>query len=312
MGSSRRRWIEAVGAGGVATAVMGLMAKCVGDDPAAEGIPESRKAEAEVEAAQGSVRAESGSGQSTDGETGAGEEERGEKLDLVRIEGGSFMMGTARGDKLAYGYEHPRHEVTLASFYLARTPVTNGQYKRYLQANPQVNEPDVWHNASFNQPRQPVVDISWFEAKAYCDWAGLVLPTEAQWEYACRAGTQTRYWSGDEEADLARVGWYEGNSDDRLHPVAQLPANPWGLHDMHGNTFEWCLDGAPGDDEFAPYETPPRPGDGLRREPVGVAQVMRSGHFAARAEDARSASRFIDVPSWHLLYYGFRPARSIT
>ena len=148
-------------------------------------------------------------------------------LELVRIPGGKFWMGSPEG--VGKANERPRHEVELASFYMARTPVTNEQYERYLDAHPEADKPKFWDDSKFNQPSQPVVGVSWAEAKAYCDWAGLELPTEAQWEYACRAGRQTVYWSGDSEQDLARVGWYKGNSGHRLHPAGELAANPFGF-----------------------------------------------------------------------------------
>jgi formylglycine-generating enzyme required for sulfatase activity len=182
--------------------------------------------------------------------------------------------------------------------------VTNAQYREYLEANRGVTEPEYWADQEYNQPQQPVVGVSWHEAKAYCAWAGLQLPTEAQWEYACRAGTTTRYCTGDTEQDLAKVGWYSGNSGMRLHAVRELEPNGWGVYDVHGNVREWCND-ASGD-----YTTEPRAGDALRHEPVGGARrVMRGGHFGDVARFARSAFRFALEPGRRWFGVGFRPAQ---
>jgi formylglycine-generating enzyme required for sulfatase activity len=218
-------------------------------------------------------------------------------VELVRIPGGRFSMGE----------DGEAHEVELASFYLARTPVTNGQYAEYLEVNPEVAKPPYWGHWQFNQPQQPVAGVSWPEATAYCEWAGLSLPTEAQWEFACRAGTTSNYYSGDGEEDLARVGWYRGNSGDRLHAVGELEPNGFGLYDMHGNAWEWCRDA------WGDYTTRPRTGDGLRHETVGdLARVVRGGNWDRDARSARSAYRSFDlaVPP-RFCNAGFRPAQGI-
>jgi formylglycine-generating enzyme required for sulfatase activity len=223
-------------------------------------------------------------------------------VELVRIPAGTFMMGSRSGE--GPDDERPQHEVTLASFYLARTSVTNAQYGKYLAANPSAPKPEYWGDRRYNQPDEPVVKMSWEDAQGYCGWAGLVLPTEAQWEYACRAGTTTRYWSGNSEADLARVGWYNKNADGRLHAVAQKEANPFGLFDMHGNVFEWCRD------NFGGYTTSPQGREGLRHEPAGVAsRVLRGGCWDYTAVVARSACRFFDRPGNRFVIVGFRPAQ---
>ena len=214
----------------------------------------------------------------------------------------------AAGDKDYRKYfadESPQHEVELAEFCLGMHPVTNDEYGRYLEANPGTQEPKHWSDRKYNQSKQPVVGVSWEEANAYCKWAGLVLPTEAQWEYACRAGTTTAFWSGDGEEDLARVGWYHGNSEGRLHPVGEKPANPFGLHDMHGNVLEWCRDW------FGSYEEDPARGPEGEREVKGSGvRVYRGGSFGDDAWNARSACRLNQHPSGRLHYLGFRAARA--
>jgi formylglycine-generating enzyme required for sulfatase activity len=228
-------------------------------------------------------------------------------IELALVPGGRFWMGTDDEDEQVFDEERPRHEVELAPFYLARTPVTNAQYRRYLETNPAVPKPKHWGDRQFNQPQQPVVGVSWHEARDYCDWAGLALPTEAQWEYACRAGTTTRFWSGDDEADLARVGWYLGNSEDHLHPVAIKPANALGLYDMHGNVWEWCQD------NFGPYTAMPRTGDGSRHDGrVEGTRVVRGGGWFYVARHARAAVRVEWQPNKRDRIIGFRPIQRIS
>jgi formylglycine-generating enzyme required for sulfatase activity len=229
-------------------------------------------------------------------------------VELVLVPGGRFLMGSAEDDELGYPDERPQHEVELASFYLARTPVTNTQYGEYLKANRTIAKPEYWGNPSYNQPEQPVVGVSWNEARAYCRWAGLVLPTDAQWEYACRAGTTTRYWSGDDEKDLARVGWYKDNSGGRLHAVGELEANGFGLCDMHGNVDEWCEDDWVGTYEGAVH----RGGDGQKLKPGrDTNPAFRGGFFGFDARYARSAYRGWGRPDCRRGYVGFRPALGV-
>ncbi|MFM9116447.1 MAG: SUMF1/EgtB/PvdO family nonheme iron enzyme, partial [Planctomycetota bacterium] len=160
-------------------------------------------------------------------------------LMFVRVPHGEFRMGGTR-----HGFEKPIHTVQLTSdFLLSKYPVTNAQYARFLQAmQGQVPEPKYWDNRRFNQPEQPVVGVSWDDAVKYCEWANCELPTEAQWEYACRAGSDKEYCFGDDESRLGEYAWYDKNSNNQTQPVGGKQANAWGLHDMHGNVWEWCQD----------------------------------------------------------------------
>jgi len=127
----------------------------------------------------------------------------------------------------------------VSAFELARVPVTQSRYERF----------DRERRA--DHPDRLVVNVSWWEAWLFTRWLGVPLSTEAEWEYACRAGGDTRFSSGATDAGLARVGWYDGNSGGKLHPVDELDANGFGLHDLHGNVFEWCQDRWPDDDSDA-------------------------------------------------------------
>ncbi|MFM9115003.1 MAG: SUMF1/EgtB/PvdO family nonheme iron enzyme [Planctomycetota bacterium] len=159
---------------------------------------------------------------------------------LIWVPEGDFWMGSEKG----YSDEKPVRAVRLTQgFYLGKYPVTNEQYGRYLAAQdgkPRV--PEYWNDRRFNQPDQPVVGVSWDEAMAYCAWAGGRLPTEAEWEYACRAASTTAYCFGDDESQLGEYAWYEKNSGGRTQPVGHKKPNSWGFHDMHGNVWEWCQD----------------------------------------------------------------------
>ncbi len=229
-------------------------------------------------------------------------------VQLVQIPGARFLMGSPDG--VGHGDERPQHEVELAAFYMAPTPVTNAQYREYLEANPDAPRPEYWGDREYNRDEQPVVGVSWQEAMVYCEWAGLTLPTEAQWEYACRAGTETAYYSGDGEDDLKRVGWYARNSEARLHGVGELEPNGWGLYDMHGNVWEWCMDGRPGPGNYASCKTTsPEPGHGLRLKPEGNAyRIIRGGSWISGADYARSAYRIGSRPGVRDSFVvGFRP-----
>jgi len=228
-------------------------------------------------------------------------------VELVFIPGGKFTMGSPEDEVKRDDDEGPQHEVELASFYMARAPVTNAQYAEFVSANPEYGKPEYWADSRYNQPEQPVVGVIWEDAQAYCEWAGLVLPTEAQWEYACRAGTTTAYSTGEDEAALARAGWYDENSEGRLHAVGQKEPNGLGLYDMHGNVWELCLDA------FESYGvSEPRSGDGLRKEPVGDAhRVLRGGSWYSPARIARSAYRALAPSGNRGGYFGFRPAQGI-
>ena len=221
-------------------------------------------------------------------------------IDAVRMREGTFKMGSPTEEVGRQSHEGPVHAVTLREFWLSVTPVTNEQYARFLAEEKGVEEPRSWSDGRFNQPRQPVVGVSWDEARQFCAWIGGELPTEAQWEYACRAGTQSRFWSGDDEIDLARVGWYEANSSGTPHPVGEKPANAFGLHDMHGNVWEWCADW------YGPY------GSQAQSDPKGPKsgsdRVLRGGSCWFDAGRCRSAYRVWNHPVNRNVSIGFRVA----
>jgi formylglycine-generating enzyme required for sulfatase activity len=222
----------------------------------------------------------------------------------VALYGGEFTMGTER-----FGpEERPAHQVRISAFTIGRYPITNAEYARFLELNPGQTIPAFWTSSQFNDPRQPVVGVSWDEAQAFCRWAGARLPTEAEWEYACRAGTTTTYYFGNDPKDLGAFGWFVENSGGHTHPVGEKKPNPWGLHDLHGNVWEWCEDAW----DMKAYRTR---ASGLVRDPVvssditeakDAVRVVRGGSSLHDAVGCRSAYRFRRRPDFRNLDLGFR------
>ena len=221
--------------------------------------------------------------------------------ELVWIPEGQLLMDVPRKKKGRNKDDLSQRTVMISGFYMGRYPVTNEEYGRFLAENPKATEPEYWSDRQFNLSRQPVVGVSWEDAQQYAEWAGLQLPSEAQWEYACRAGSRTAYCSGDKEEDLNRVGWYEKNSGSRLHPVGEKEPNEFGLFDMHGNVWEWVED-----DWHSSYEEAPDDGSAWIDSPRGSGRVVRGGCWFFPAEHCRSASRGRYEPGDRNLRLGFR------
>jgi formylglycine-generating enzyme required for sulfatase activity len=194
----------------------------------------------------------------------------------VAIPGGHFTMGS---DHLSSSTsEQPLRRVDVPSFGLMPTPVTVRDFGRFDSLGA-----DRLRDAGFDDDA-PMVYITWFAAYAFAWWSGGRLPTEAEWEYACRANTATLFHSGDSEADLARVGWYGGNSD-ALHRVAELEANAFGLFDMHGNVWDWCED-----TWHKTYDGAPLDGSAWV-DHDNLDRVRRGGSFQSTAKSCRASHR---------------------
>ena len=196
-------------------------------------------------------------------------------------------MGSADDDERADSDEMPAHEVTLSEFWIARTEITNEQYRRFRQKDVH-GKPDDF----------PAVNATWHDAKSFCERFGFRLPTEAEWEYAARAGTQTAWSFGDDDSDVGRHAWYMGNSGDAAHPVATRKPNPWGLHDMHGGVTEWVADWY-GEYSRQPETNPRGPENGSDR-------VLRGGAFINDPKALRSAFRGRNQPEHKYRLVGFR------
>jgi len=270
------------------------------------------------------------------------------QIKLKRLAAGTFRMGSPDGDWDAD--EHPQHEVRITRpFYLGVTEVTRGQFRLFVDETGYKTEAEkdgkggygwkeeakkfeqnprfTWQNPGFEQTDEhPVVDVSWNDAQEFLAWLSQKegktyrLPTEAEWEYACRAGTKTAYFSGDDAETLAGFGniadwtakekypeWITTAARDGYiytAPVGRFRANAFGLYDMHGNVWEWCQDGA--DAEYykrSPVDDPPGPSEASHR-------VIRGGGWCDAPRDCRSADRRMCEPAYRFVCLGFRLALS--
>ena len=229
--------------------------------------------------------------------------------EMVKCPAGSFEMGSPSGELGRRGDEKQHHVTISKSFYIAKYPVTQAQYKAVMGNNP----------SRFKGDNNPVECVSWFKAKEFCDKLNEVtgstrpagykfdLPTEAQWEYACRAGTTTSLNSGknitseyDRCSNLDEVGWYHENSEINTHPVGLKKPNAWGIYDMHGNVWEWCRDWY-GDYPSGNCTDPEGPSNGSIR-------VYRGGSWNSIPWDCRSARRNYYSPGGERSRLGFRIA----
>jgi formylglycine-generating enzyme required for sulfatase activity len=221
---------------------------------------------------------------------------RGVKMDLVLIRPGSFMMGNEKGDD----DEKPVHKVTISKpFYLGKFEVTQEQWQAVMGSNP----------SHFRGAKNPVDRVSWEACQAFIKKLNekfahaqvtFGLPTEAEWEYACRAGSTSRCGFGDRQSKLAEYAWFTDDAGGTTHPVGQKKPNAWGLYDMHGNVWEWCGDWYDGDY----YKRSPAV------DPTGptavTSRVLRGGSWSDPLPYCRSSYRYC-LPPWFCVYcYGVR------
>jgi formylglycine-generating enzyme required for sulfatase activity len=219
-------------------------------------------------------------------------------IEMVSIPANTFLMGSIRGAP----NESPAHAVSVDAYLIDRHEVTQEEYEKFVIGNP----------SKFKEPNNPVDRVRWVEAALYCnarstaeglepcyneetfechfETNGYRLPTEAEWENACRAGTKGDYSFAGGEAKLANVAWFKGDASDRTHVVGSKQPNAWGLYDMHGNVSEWCQDIYDGTFyENAPSSNPCNPTG-------GEARVLRGGSYSSNPKHCRSTSRSGESP----------------
>ena len=237
-------------------------------------------------------------------------------MKLILVEPGSFVMGSTEGDP----DEAPPHEVRITRpFYLGACVVTQREYEKVVGRSP---------NHFKDHPRNPAEQVAWLDAARFCnllsdkdgkppfyrlddrsatvdDWKGIGyrLPTEAEWEFACRAGRNARYGYGDDDSKLGNFAWYSANSSGRTHPVGTKRPNAWGFFDMHGLVWEWCWDG------YDPAYYTKKVAVDPRGPDLGAKfRSLRGGNWRDDAANLRSANRIWFEPSIRLRYIGFRVA----
>lgn len=249
-----------------------------------------------------------------------------EKIAMVPIPGGKFLMGSPASEPGRRDDEGPQHEVEVGPFWMSRCEITWDAYEvwmadldilrrqltkvdpteRDVLAEPfQVTKPTKpYTDMTFGMGKRgfPAICMTQHAARTFCQWLSAKtgryyrLPTEAEWEYACRAGTTTAYSFGDDPAQLADYAWYYDNSDEAYHKVGKKKPNPWGLNDMHGNVAEWVLDQHTAD--FYAAGAGQTAIDPLAIPLTEYPRVVRGGSWDAEADELRSAARVGSTEDW--------------
>ena len=253
------------------------------------------------------------------------------EFEMVPIPGGTYLMGSNSDQDLARDEEKPQVKVKVEPFWMGKHEVTWAEYKLYMKLDKvfkafkqkglrkveevngvdAITAPSALYDPSFTfeageEPNQPAATMTQFAAKQYTKWLSLLsndfyrLPTEAEWEYACRAGTTTQFYFGDDPDDLEDYGWFYDNSDELRHEVGQLKPNPWGLYDMHGNVAEWVLDQYAADSfkKLAKDGGVVSASDAWVKPTKVFPRVLKGGSWELEAEDCRSASRLASDEEW--------------
>ncbi|HET7697173.1 MAG TPA: SUMF1/EgtB/PvdO family nonheme iron enzyme [Vicinamibacterales bacterium] len=270
------------------------------------------------------------------------------QIDMIAIPGGTFTMGSPDAEAGRSADEGPAHQVRIAPLWIGRTEITWDQYDAFAFSVPgtspggsppppggadavtRPSPPYGDESFGFGKGNQPAINVQYHAAMEYCRWLSLRtgktyrLATEAEWEYAARAGTSTAYSFGNDASKLDQFGWHAGNSSGRPHPVARKGPNPWGLFDMHGNVAEWVLDHY--DPTFYAQVPARAPGPVLLPTHRRYSYVVRGGSWDDPAARLRSAARRGSSEEWNrrdpqspqsiwwhtdATFVGFRIARAV-
>jgi formylglycine-generating enzyme required for sulfatase activity len=220
------------------------------------------------------------------------------QIEMLLVPPGAFVMGcTASNVFGCFSDESPTHSVTLThALYMGRHEVTQGQWVAKMESNPS------YFDGQSDSASRPVERVSWNDIQSYLSATGMRLPTEAEWEYACRAGTATAFNNGSDENTVGTIAWYEPNSGSQTHVVGGKAANALGLYDMSGNVWEWV------NDWYEGYSS------GGQTNPVGPVsgsyRVLRGGSWSSITFEVRSSYRYYSTPDSTNNYIGFRVARN--
>ncbi len=235
----------------------------------------------------------------------------GVPFDMIFIKGGTFLMGSPESEP-ERRYDETQHQVTVSDFYMGKHTVTFDEYDKYCTATGKEKPSDV----GWGRGKHPVLNVSWDDATAYCEWLSKQngksyrLPTEAEWEYACRAGTTTPFKTGNNlttsqanyDGNYPYNGKAKGEYREKTTPVGSFARNAWGLYDMHGNIWEWCNDWH--GDYPTTHQTNPQGAT------IGSYRVLRGGSWDDGAEFCRTVNRNNDTPEGRFNVIGFRLVRN--
>ena len=236
------------------------------------------------------------------------------QIKLVPIRAGSFLMGSSASEKERDADEGPQKKINISSFWMGAFEVTYEEYNTFFTDETYAQNADA---DAITRPSQPYIDFTLgmgktggfpansmqqYGALMYCRWlykkTGIFfrLPTEAEWEYACRAGSSKKYFYGDGEPELAQYAWYSKNSGGKYHKVGELKPNPWGLYDILGNVGEWTLDQYNDHyfDSLASNESDP-----VIKPSKRYPRTVKGGTFKDEAKELRAANRLRSDPVWN-------------